>query len=314
MEKVALGKSGLQVSRMCLGCWQFGKAGWTDVDDEVSVRTIRRAIALGVNFLDTAEGYGNGHSEEVVGRAVKGLPNVVLATKIAPHHPTENARKALEDSLKRLDVSSIDLYQIHWPSPSKPFEKFLELMAGWKAEGLIRAIGVSNFNLEQMQQAVKVTQIDSLQPPFSIVWREIDDELIPFCRERGVMIMTYSSLAQGLILGKYSAKTDLPDDIRSKNVFTWDNSFTKVIAVSDKVVEIARTTGYTPAQVALRWVLQTPGVPCAIVGARTSDQVEDLVKTMDWKMDTADYDVLSALGKEAFSSVSVDSMWNWRPK
>ncbi|MFQ5808709.1 MAG: aldo/keto reductase [Armatimonadota bacterium] len=316
METTELGSSGIEVTRICLGCWQMGISEWSDVEDDASIETIHRALDLGINFLDTAEVYGGGHSEEVVGKALRGRRDeVVIATKVGHRNLKRDAvREALEASLSRLQTDYVDLYQIHWPWREVEPEETLEAMTALKQEGKIRAIGVSNYGADLMERAVKVTDVDSLQPPFSIVWREIDDETLPFCIEHNVAVLAYSPMAQGLILGKFRSKDDLPDDCRGNNVLTHDGIWEKVLVVSDMVAEIGEKYDKSPAQVALNWVLTTPGITCAIAGSRRPEHIADSVGAVGWEMDKEDCDRLSEAGREAFAPIPAgETLWHWKP-
>lgn len=294
----------------------MGISDWRDTDDDASIATIHRALELGINFLDTAEGYGGGHSEEVIGQALKGRRDqAVIATKVSHSHLKPDAlREALEGSLKRLQTDYVDLYQIHWPWREIPPEEPLGEMTRLKEEGKIRAIGVSNFGTDLLSRCVEVAQVDSLQPPFSIVWREIDDDILPFCVRHNIAVLAYSPMAQGLILGKYKSRDELPEDCRSNNVLTHEGVFDKVLTVSDMVTEFAGKYGKSPAQVALNWVLATPGITCAIAGARRPDQIADSAGALGWQMDQDDYDRLSDAGREAFAPIPKgETLWHWKP-
>ena len=317
VAKTELGRSGIEVTRVCLGCWAIGGAGWTDVDDEKSVATIRRALDLGINFLDTAEGYGGGHSEEVIGKAIKGRrEDVVLATKVSHNRLEPQAlRSALDKSLSLLQTDYIDLYQVHWPTSKTPVETPLEEMMKLKEQGKVRAIGVSNFDVPLLERAVKVCQLDSLQPPFSILWREIDAEILPFCREHQIGIISYSSMGQGILLGKFPDRASIPNDIRSKNALFSEGLFEQSLAVARSVGELAEKYGKTPAQVALNWVIHVPGITCAIAGAKRPEQVEDNVGAMGWELSDQDHQRLSEEGLAAFANVEPGAtMWGWRPE
>lgn len=316
METAELGASGIRVTRICLGCWQMGISEWSDVEDEASIATIHAALDHGINFLDTAEAYGGGHSEEIIGQALKGRrEEVVLATKVSHAKcRRDQLRQALEASLGRLQTDYVDLYQIHWPWREIAPEEPLEEMTRLKEEGKIRAIGVSNFGMDLLPRCVEAAQVDSLQPPFSIVWREIDDEILPFCVSHGIGVLAYSPMAQGLILGKYKSKDELPEDCRSRNVLTQEGVFEKVLAVSDMVAEVGERYGKSPAQVALNWVVATPGITCAIAGARRAEQIADSVGALGWQMDQEDYDRLSDAGREAFAPIPEgETLWHWKP-
>lgn len=317
LEKTELGRSGVEVTRICLGCWAIGGAGWDDVDDGRSVETIRKALDLGMNFLDSAEGYGGGHSEEVIGQAVQGRrEDAVIATKVSHSHlEPEALRTALDRSLASLKTDYVDLYQIHWPTSKTPVEVPLEEMMKLKDQGKIRAIGVSNFDVPLLERAVKVCQLDSLQPPFSILWREIDAEILPFCREHQVGIISYSSMAQGLLLGKFPDRDAIPGDIRSKNVLFEGATFDKSLNVVKSVCELAEKYGKTPAQVALNWVINVAGITSAIAGAKRPEQVEDNVGAMGWQLSDEDQNRLSDEGLGVFADIEPGAtMWGWKPE
>ena len=292
----------------------MGGGGWAGIDDEQSIQTIHKALDLGVNFLDTAEGYGRGHSEEVIGQAIKDRrEEVVVATKASHSHlQPDQLREALDNSLQRLGIDYMDLYQIHWPTSKTPVEVPLEEMMKLKDEGKIRAIGVSNFGIDLLERAVKVCQLDSHQPPFNVLWREIDAEVLPFCREHQVGIMSYSSIAQGMLVGKY--RDAPPDNIRESNILFQEALFEKSLAVADSVCEFAEKYGKTPAQVAINWVVNVEGIASAIVGAKRPDQIEDNVGALGWQLSAEDQERLSSEGMAVFSNVEEGAtMWGWKP-
>lgn len=192
MEKRQLGKSGIEITPIIMGTWQAGKKMWVGIEDSESIKAIRKAVELGINTIDTAEVYGDGHSERIVGEAIKGVRDrVVIATKVfANHLKYHQVIEACNNSLKNLQTDYIDLYQIHWPSGSwgtevVPIEETMEAMNRLKQEGKIRAIGVSNFSLSQLQEASRYGQIDSIQPPYSLFWRFVEKEIQPWCVEKG---------------------------------------------------------------------------------------------------------------------------------
>jgi len=291
-----LGSSRLKISVVSLGSWVFGGDQWGETDDKESIATIQKAIDLGINLIDTAPVYGSGHSEEVVGKAIKGRRDqVFIATKCGLQRKGKTykrslkpsqIRKDLEGSLSRLKVEWIDLYQCHWPDPNTPIEETLEEMVKMQSEGKINYIGVSNFDLPLLEKAIKVAPIVSIQPQFSLLERSIEKDILPFCREKGIGVMTYGSLASGILSGKYEKqptfkKTD------ARNFFYpfyrepyWSLSRTLI----SEIRKIAQEKGKPIAQVAINWVIQQPGVTAAIVGARTPEQVKINAGSGEWKL------------------------------
>ncbi|MBZ0295379.1 MAG: aldo/keto reductase, partial [Anaerolineae bacterium] len=214
MEKRTLGNSDMQITLIGLGAWAIGgggwRAGWGPQDDQDSIDTIHEALDRGINWIDTAAVYGIGRSEEVVGKALKGIGNKpFIFTKCSRLEADDGAlygslkadsiRREVEDSLRRLQVDVIDLYQIHWPDPDPDIEEGWQTMADLQKEGKVRYIGVSNFNAEQMKRAQAIAPITSLQPPYSMIRRDIEDSILPFCKENGIGVIVYSPMASGLL-------------------------------------------------------------------------------------------------------------------
>lgn len=280
MELRSLGTSDIQISPIIMGTWQTGKAMWTDIDDNESGKAIRAAFDAGITTFDTAEVYGNGHSERILGKALEGIrQDVVVATKVFSNHLKYNqVISACERSLKNLDTDYIDLYQIHWPPGSfghaaVPMEEILKALKELMAQGKIRAIGVSNFNRVQMEEAAQFGEIVSLQPPYSLFWRHIEKEVVPYCRKQGISILAYSSMAQGLLTGKFGADHRFKKgDHRSSNRLLQPEHFQRVQKALAKLKPLAEEKNITLGQLALAWVIAQPQT-CAIVGARSADQV-----------------------------------------
>jgi len=292
MEYVNLGKSGFKVSVIGLGMWQAGGTFWgSDVTDENSIKAIVRAYELGINLIDTAEGYGEGHSEEVVGKAVKeiGRDDLVIATKVhGGHLHYDDVIKACDLSLKRLGVKEIDLYQVHWPDPWQqvPLKHTMRAMERLYKEGKIRAIGVSNFavrDLQEARQILSATDIVSNQVRYNLIQREIEEEVLPYCRNEEISILAYSPIAQGALTGKYDQKNKPTDDVRRGNKLFTDENITQVSKVVDVLRRIASSRGKTVAQVALNWLIKDEFV-IPIPGAKNPKQVEENVGAAGWKL------------------------------
>ena len=300
MEHRRLGKSELNASVIGLGTWAIGGKFWGQTDEAAAIAAIQKALDSGVNLIDTAPIYGEGHSEEVVGKAIKGRRHqVILATKCGAgfkgpdlfHNLTpKSIRKELEVSLRLLDTDVIDLYQCHFPDPNTPIEDTMEELARMKAEGKIRAIGVSNFDVALLTKAKKVAQIASNQVAYSLLNREIENELIPFCLEQDIGILTYGPMGGGILTGKYKQKPKFePGDAR-----TWFYNFyeepqwSQVQALLKELEKIAERHGKPVGHVAINWVCQQAGITSALVGARSPEQAEANAAAGSWKLSSED--------------------------
>jgi aryl-alcohol dehydrogenase-like predicted oxidoreductase len=310
MEYVNLGKSGIKVSIIGLGAWQAsGKTWGADVEDENIVKAIRRAYELGINFIDTAEAYGNGHSEEVVGKAVKeiGRENLVIATKVHGAHLRYNELlKAAEHSLKRLGIKEIDLYQVHWPDPWEqiPLKHTMRAMEQLYKEGKIRAIGVSNFavrDLEEARKHLSVTDIVSNQVRYNMLQREIEEEVLPYCKRESISIIAWSPIAQGALTGKYNISNKPSDDVRRGNKLFSDYNLREISKLIPVLEKIAKARNKTVAQVALNWLLREGNV-IPIPGAKNPRQAEENAGAADWRLTSQELKEI----EDALSKISLD--------
>jgi aryl-alcohol dehydrogenase-like predicted oxidoreductase len=297
-----LGNSGLELTTVGLGAWAIGgpwQWGWGPQDDDDSIRTIRTALDCGINWIDSAPVYGRGHSEEVVGRALKDVTDKpIIATKcglvwdnksdkISCLEP-KSIRNECHQSLKRLRVEMIDLYQMHWPEPDEMVEEGIGEMARLQEEGLVRYIGVSNYTVEHIKRAQKVAPITSLQPPYNMLRRDAEDELLPFCGQNKIGVIVYSPMGKGLLTGKFTAETiaALPkgDHRKTDPQFTGQR-FAATCELVDKLKPVANRNGITRAQLALCWVLRRTEVTAAIAGARRPEQIKETCKASDVDLD-----------------------------
>ena len=293
-----LGNSDLFLSPLGFGAWAIGGSGWEfgwgEQDDQASIAAIHRALSLGVNWIDTAAVYGMGHSEEVVASALKGWagPRPYVFTKcglrwdeqgyVHRSLQAESIRRECEDSLRRLKVDVIDLYQIHWPT--EDLEEGWSAMAQLQKEGKVRWIGVSNFDVDEMRRAQAIAPITSLQPPYSLVRREVEQEILPYCRSNGLGAIVYSPMASGLLTGAMTREraASLPNsDWRSRDLEFHEPKLSKNLALVERLRKVGERYGRPPGQVAIAWALQNPAVTGAIVGARSARQVEGIVGAAD---------------------------------
>jgi aryl-alcohol dehydrogenase-like predicted oxidoreductase len=296
-----LGKNGPDITRIGLGTWAIGGSGWRygwgSQDDAQSISVIHEAIDLGINWIDTAAVYGLGHSEEVVGRALKGRRDKVLvATKcgrkgLPDGSPlqsildADSIRGELEDSLRRLQTDHIDLYQVHWPVPDEKIEEAWTELAKAVKTGKVRWAGVSNFSPSQMTRIQGILPITSLQPPYSMLKRDIEKEILPFCAQNGIGVICYSPMQMGLLSGTFSRErvaSLAADDLRGTNPYFTEPALSRNLQLVEKLRPIAERRGGSVGELAISWVLSRPGVTAAIVGGRRPGQARSLAGAADW--------------------------------
>ncbi len=315
MEKGTLGRTGIEVSRICIGCWQA--AGWATSDDERFVRTVQHALDAGLNFLDTAVAYGDGHSEQLVGKAVAGRRDrVIIATKFTPDMSRpEDVRKSLEQSLTNLGTDYVDLFQQHWPPPDVPLDETIGTLEALQAEGKIRAIGVSNWMMPEWNEVSDPSRVHSLQPCHSLLWRSIEPNVLDLCRKHAIAVIPYSPLCQGILAGKIKEPSQVPDDPRKRNRIYQSDRFPQALEVVRAVEEVGAKYGKTASQTAIRWLLDQDGVTAPIVGASRPEQVDENLGAMDWRLEPDDWRRLADLSRPLSENLGpLDTLWNWHPK
>ena len=319
MQLRKLGRTDIAITPVILGTWQAGKKYWVGIEDDVSVAAIRAAVEAGLTTIDTAEEYGEGHSEQIVARAVGDRRHeLVYASKVfANHLKYKQVIEACERSLRNLNTDYIDLYQIHWPSGSwgtevVPIAETMEALEALKTQGKIRAIGVSNFSVAQMEEASQYGRIDSLQPPYSLFWRTGESQWQSFCVDNDITILAYSSLAQGLLTGKFDRQSTLhPDDVRSKNKLFQGELFEKVQDALDRLRPIAEKYDTSLTHLALAWTIAQPNT-CAIVGVRTAEQGRQNAAAMAVSLSEEDIAAIDAIGRTVTDGMDGDPvMWQF---
>lgn len=316
MEQRPLGQSGVTVSVLGLGTWPMGGEWWGGTDDDESIRTIHRALDLGITLFDTAEAYAAGHAEEVLGKALAGRrERAVIADKVAPNHfEPSQIEAAFDDSCRRLQTDTIDVYFLHWPNIDLPIGAAMETLERLRASGRIRAIGVSNFTSDEMRAASEYGRIDVLQPPYNMFWRFIEGDQLPYCQDHDVGIMAYSGLAQGLLAGTLTADTIFPEgDNRPTTVLFQPGAYERSLAAVETLRPIAARAGLTVAQLAIAWLLARPGVSTALVGARTVPEIEENVAGATGRVSAADMAEADAATRAVFESLPrvPDMFQNW---
>lgn len=306
MQTRRLGNSDLDITLVGFGAWAIGGgdwfAGWGPQDDQESIDTIRRAIDMGMNWIDTAAVYGLGRSEAVVGEAIKGMANKpYIFTKCSRVQgpdgkgmgvlKADSIRKECEASLKRLGVEVIDLYQIHWPQPEEDLEEGWQTLADLQKEGKVRYIGVSNFNVDQLKRAQAIAPVTSLQPPYSMIRRDIEADILPFCEANNIGVIVYSPMASGLLTGAMTRERaeNLPEnDWRSRSAEFQEPRLSRNLSLVEILQEIGGEHGRTPGEIAIAWTLKHSAVTAAIVGARRPDQIDGIIRGGEVDLSAAD--------------------------
>jgi aryl-alcohol dehydrogenase-like predicted oxidoreductase len=302
MQTRQLGNSDIYITPLGVGAWAMGGAGWlfswSHQDDDASIAAIHAALDAGMNWIDTAAVYGLGHSEEVVAKALKGRANrPYVFTKcarvwdenrqIGKSLKADSVRRECEASLRRLKVDVIDLYQIHWPEPDEDVEEGWATLARLKEEGKVRWIGVSNFNHDQLKRARAIAPITSLQPPYSLIRREVEADVLPYCAEHNIGVIAYSPMGSGLLTGTMTREriANLPeDDWRRRSPQFQEPLVTRNLKIADKLKEIADRHNRSAGEAAIAWTLRTSVVTGAIVGVRNPEQVAGIIGAMDFRL------------------------------
>jgi aryl-alcohol dehydrogenase-like predicted oxidoreductase len=288
------------------GEWAFG---WGPQDDADSIAAIHRALELGLNWIDTAPIYGLGHSEEVVGKAIAGRRHeVIIATKCGrawdeqgnPYSRLKGPaiRQEVEASLRRLQIEVIDLYQIHWPQPDEDIEEAWGVIAEMVRAGKIRYAGVSNFNVAQLQRLQPIHPVTSLQPPYSMIRREVETELLAYCAANNIGVLAYSPMQAGLLTGRFTAdrlNSMAPGDWRRRNPYFQEPSLSATLKLVEQLRPLAERHGRNVAQLAIAWILRRPEMTASIVGARTPGQIEETAPAGEWVLSDEEITEIEAL-------------------
>ncbi len=301
-------RENIRISRITFGCWELGGGQWEKQSDDVNLQVIEQALILGINSFDTAEGYGNGHSESILGEALAKHPRetLVIATKVSPNHLYgAEVRRAIEQSLTRLRTDYVDVYYIHWPNPDIPLTETMAELRRLKEEGLIRSIGLSNFSLAQMHEAMAEAPVEVIQPEYSLLSRSIESDIVPYCIAHGIAILTYSSIAKGILTGTYhQGQTALPaSDFRSKRRLFLPEHIQAETPLVNAIQTIAERRRVSMAQVAIAWLLAQPGMSSAIIGTQNSAHLKDNVKALDWQLSAEELSSLDDVSRDVLTHI-----------
>jgi aryl-alcohol dehydrogenase-like predicted oxidoreductase len=324
MYKRKLGTTDLELSVVGFGAWAIGggqwEYSWGPQDDKESATAIIRALELGINWIDTAAVYGLGHSEEVIGKVLKEYTSQrpIIATKCGISWDSQGkvnrwvdakqVRREVEASLRRLDVETIDLYQVHWPNPDENIEDVWTEMAKIVKEGKARHIGVSNYSISQLSRIIPIHPVASLQPRYSMIHRDIEEDVLPFCKTHHIGVICYSPMGKGLLTGKMTLDRIAalaPDDHRRNDPDYNSPLLDRHLNLVEALRPIAQRNGRTLAQLALAWVLRKSEVTAAIAGARHANQVEETAKAGDWRLSVQDIEEIGELIEKYESAAAV---------
>ena len=319
MQYRSLGKTKIEITPIIFGGWQAGKSGWTNIDDSQTFAAHQAAFDSGITTFDTAEAYGEGYSERILAQALGGKRDqIVIATKVfADHLKPAQIVEACERSLKNLGTDRIDLYQIHWPagsfgSEAVPIAESMGALNQLKESGKIRAIGVSNFSRAQLEEAAQYGRIDSLQPPYSLFWRQVEAETVPYCVENKISIIAYSPMAQGLLTGKFDRAHKFDEgDNRANNKLFQGETYERAQNALDMLRPLADKYGVTLGQLSLAWLIAQPQTS-AIVGARNAEQATQNAVGGDIEIDEDDLEAIDEIGRTVTDRLDTNPvMWNW---
>lgn len=310
MEFIQLPKTDLTVSRLIFGCEPLGGTDWGRFDETLAMQAVSIALDLGINFFDTADAYGLGRSERVLSAALgERRHDAVILSKFgvnwedsddggravtfldsSPHRVFE----AVEGSLRRLRIDSIPLYLVHWPDPSTPIDQTMEALSQCIEAGKIQYVGVSNFPPHLIRTANRVTDVAAVELPYSLANREAERTVLPCCQELGISTLVYGSLAQGLLTGKYGLDTEFgPDDRRSRLDQFKEKKLEQNLELVTRLRQVGKCHGKTPAQTAIRWVLDNPMVDCVVVGIKTPDQLEEDLGALQFELEPDEWEFLA---------------------
>jgi len=311
LQKRQLGNTDMHITPVGFGAWALGGGDWVyswgPQDDKESIAAIHHSLDLGINWIDTAAGYGLGHSEEVVGQTLAGMserPYVFTKCSLVwnekgeftPSLKRDSIRRECEDSLRRLKMDCVDLYQIHWPNPDVEIEEGWATLAELQKEGKTRWIGVSNFSVDQMKRSQAIAPINTLQPPYSLIRPEVESEILPFCEKNNIGVIVYSPMYSGLLTGKMTAeriKNMPPDDWRQRDPEFLSPKLEKNLEIVAALSEIGKRHGVEPGVVAIAWTLRLSAVTAAIVGVRRPSQVDGIYPSINFRLSTQEIDRLN---------------------
>lgn len=313
-----LNKTNLKVSSVGLGTWAYGNDTFGQVDDQQSIRAVKAAVDSGINLIDTAPAYGDGHAEKVVGKAIAGIRDqVIIATKCGTHREgkkyirdlsPQRIREEIENSLRRLNIEQIDLYQIHWPDPDTPLAASVEELLKLKKEGKFRYLGVCNFDQELMEKISQMTDIISLQPQYSLLKRDIEKNIIEYLINNNLGSLSYGTLGGGILSGKYKTRPQFDDEKDNRAgfyPFFREENWPQTQSLIKLLEDIAEKYQKSPAQIAINWAINRPGITTALVGAKNEKQARENALAADFELSEAEMVALTEESDQVIKNLNI---------
>lgn len=315
LQSAKIGSVAKSSSVLGLGGWVFGGINWGTQSDNDSLDAIKAGYERGITHFDTAQAYGNGHSEELLGRALRGVRDKVFIASKMMFTKKEKVEVSILASLKRLKSDYIDLFYIHWPKKNADLEGMMEGLISAREKGMIRGIGVSNFSIEQIERLLRIGSIDAHQFCYNLLWRWPESNLIPFCIQKGISVITYSSIAQGILTGKFNREIEFTAGDHRKDTVLFDRELWPVVYEGvERLKEIAAVSGRSLLELAIRWILNRQGIATVLVGARNSYQVELNVKSLEGQIDGKVLDQLTEVSDSIMKGIpDTGNIFRWYP-
>lgn len=315
LESTHIGLIKKPLSRLGLGCWAIGGADWGTQDDNDSIDALKAAFERGITHFDTAQVYGKGHSEQLIGRALKGIRDKVFIASKMMYTPCSKIEKSIETSLKRLQTDYLDLFYIHWPKRNADLSEMMEALEKARQKGLICGIGVSNFSIDQMKEVMQVGKIDAHQICYNLLWRWAEKDLIPFCISNKISIVSYSSIAQGILTGKFEREFEFESgDHRINTTLFDDDVWPYVYEGVEQLKQIAVEAGRPLIDLVIHWIANRPGISSILIGARNSTQVEQNISAFRGYIDISILDRLSEISDSLQHKIpNTGNIFRWYP-
>lgn len=315
LESTHIGLIKKSLSKLGLGCWAIGGTDWGNQDDNDSLDALKAAFERGITHFDTAQVYGKGHSEQLIGRALKGVRDKVFIASKMMYTPYTKVEASIEKSLKRLQTDYIDLFYIHWPKRNGDLALMMEALEKARQKGLIRGIGVSNFSIDQMKEVMQVGRIDAHQMCYNLLWRWAEKDLVPFCIKNQISIISYSSIAQGILTGKFEREFEFETGDHRRNTILFDDEVWPFVYEGvEQLKQIAVEAGRPLIDLVIHWIVNRPGISSVLIGARNSTQIEQNINAFQGKINSSILNRLSEISNSLQHKIpDTGNIFRWYP-